>query len=161
MAFSVRPIALAIVLAATVSGSALAQPQPAPPPQQQPAQPQAAMACPQPGAANAETVVITKPDWVKHPDGNNVRDVYPPYALKGQKSDETTIDCAVADDGRLQNCRVLSDKKPGLGFERSAVKLAEFYRMAPLSSIPEYASLPDCIRKAGPPHVLIPMSWHP
>jgi protein TonB len=155
MGISARQMALAIAISATVSGSALAQAQP------QPAPPEAAAACPQPGAANAQVVVITKPDWVRRPDGDEVREAYPAMAFKEQKSDETTIDCTVSDDGRLANCRVLNDKRPGAGFDKSAMKLARIYRMAPLSSIPEYANLPDCFRKAGPPHVLIPMSWRP
>ena len=155
MISSLRLLALALASAAALSSSAFAQ-QPAQPP---PAQ--ASEACPPPGDANARIVVITKPTWVKRPDGDDVTHAYPPFALKQQKSDATTVDRAVADDGQLANCRVLSDKKPGLGFDKAALQLAKLYRMEPLSSVADFASLPDCIRKAGPPHVVLPMDWHP
>jgi protein TonB len=151
VASSFRLMVLAFTAAAAISSPALAQSSAA----------SDSAACPQPGAANAQTVIITKPKWVKTPDGDDVKDAYPPLALKQQRGDETMMDCSVADDGKLTDCRLLSDKKPGMGFDKAAIKLSKIFRMAPLASIPEYAALPDCIRKAGPPHVLIPMNWNP
>jgi hypothetical protein len=156
MAISVRQSALALAFATMVSGSALAQP--ASPPASASAPASSAVACPAPGA-KPETVVIAEPTWVRHPDSEEVFRAYPAFALKTQKDDQTTIDCAVSNDGELQNCTVVSDKKPGLGFDKASLGLAKLYKMTPPSSIPGYAGLPDCIRNAGPPHVRIDRNW--
>jgi hypothetical protein len=116
--------------------------------------------CPAPGSADAKVAVFPNPHWLRSPSNDDMVNAYPAMALRLHKSDETQMDCSVADDGKLENCKVLKDEKPGAGFDRASVKLSSSYRMAPLASLPEYTALPDCVRKAGPPHVVISVTWN-
>ncbi|HUO11404.1 MAG TPA: hypothetical protein VMU37_01480 [Caulobacteraceae bacterium] len=116
--------------------------------------------CPPPGSPDAKVVVFPNPHWLRSPSSDDMVNAYPPMALRLHKTDQTETDCTVADDGKLQSCKVLKDDKPGAGFDKASVKLSSAYRMAPLASLPEYTSLPDCARKSGPPHVVIPVTWN-
>ncbi len=147
MVFSVRTIALAAVSTAALSGVALAAD----------ANP-AAPGCPAPGSKDA-VAYIKNPKWIRQPNGDDVTKVYPPFAYREHKSDHTVVDCAVGDDGGLQDCTLLEDKRPRQGFDKATVSLTRLYRMSPLAEQPAYTGLPECVRKLGAPHVVIPMNW--
>jgi hypothetical protein len=85
--------------------------------------------------------------------------LFPPYELRQLKNDLVLMDCVVADSGRLQNCRILQDERPGKGFDQASLKLSKVYLMTPLAQNPEWNALPECVRKAGNPHIVMPVHW--
>ncbi len=145
---SVRSIAFAVVSTAVLSGPALAADASA-----------GSAACPAPDAKDAPVAYIKNPAWVHQPSGLDVTALYPPYAYKEHKRGHTTLDCAIADEGSLKDCTVVEDKKPGQGFDKAALNLAKLFKMPPLAAQPAYTGMPECIRKLGPPHVVIPINW--
>ncbi len=141
--------------AAAVSGLAFAADDPAP---AAPAAAASPAACPPPGSKDA-VAYIKNPKWIHQPSGDQVTQLYPPFAYKEHKSDRTLVDCAIAGDGHLQECSIVEDKKPGQGFDKAAIGLAKFYKTSPLAEQAAFTSLPDCIKQLGAPHVLLPMNW--
>ena len=152
MALSLRVIALALIAAAAASSSALAADAPAAPPS-------APAACPPPGSPDAQIAVITKPKWIHAPSSSDMVDLYPPFEFKQQKNGKAMMDCAVAEDGKLENCRILQEEPAGRGYGQASLKLSKIYRMTPLADFPDWTSLPECVRKAGHPHVVMPVAW--
>ncbi len=147
MPLSRSVIAIFVVAAAAVSGAALAADAPNSP-----------AGCPAPDAKDA-VAFIKNPKWVRQPSGDDVTHYYPPMSYREHKSDRTVVDCAITDDGALQDCTVVDDKRPGKGFDKATLSLTKLYKMPPLSTQAAYTSMPECIRKLGPPHVVIPMDW--
>jgi hypothetical protein len=145
-------IAAGLVAAAALSGTALAAdttPAPAP---------GAAANCPAAGSKDA-VAYIKNPKWLRHPSADDVQSAYPPHELKELKTDRTVVDCAISDDGGLQDCTVVDDQRPHLGFDAATLKLTKLYKMSPLAEQPAYTSMAECVRKLGAPHVVIPMDW--
>jgi hypothetical protein len=155
MTLSPRMIAAALAAAAGLSGSALAA-DTAPPASSAPA-PGAAPACPAPDSK--EVAFIKNPKWIKRPSSDDVQSAYPPHELKELKQDHTVVDCAISDDGGLQDCTVVEDQRPHLGFDSATLRLTKLYKTAPLAEQTAFTNMPECIRKLGAPHVVIPMDW--
>jgi protein TonB len=148
MTSSVRTIALGLAAFAALSSSALAADAPA----------GAAPGCPDPNAKD-QVAYIKNPKWQKMPGPDDVNKVFPPFALKGHKNDRVVMDCGIADDGSLKDCTVVEDKRPGLGFDKATLSLSKLYRMPPLAEQPAFTNMPECFRKLGAPHVVIPMDF--
>ncbi len=148
MLASVRLIVSALVSTAALSNSALAADASA-----------VSAACPAPEAKDAPVAYIKNPAWIHQPSGEDVTRVYPPYAYKEHKRGHTAVDCAIGDDGALKDCTVVEDQKPGQGFDKAALSLTKLFKMPPLASQAAYTGMPECIRKLGPPHVVIPINW--
>ena len=153
MALSLRLTALVLVSAAAVSSLALAADAPAPATSSAPA------TCPPPGSPDAQIAIITKPKWIHSPSSDDMVRLFPPFEYKNQKNGKTLMDCAVAENGKLENCRILQDEKPGHGYDQASLKLSKVYQMEPLASVPEWTSLSECVRKSGPPHIVMPVYW--
>ncbi len=156
MAYRPGLFALGLASAAAVSSLAFAADAPAP---ATAAAPAATGACPPPGSPDAQIAVITKPKWIHSPSSSDMVELYPHLEYTNQKNGKTLMDCAVADNGKLDNCRILQDEKPGRGYDKASLKLSKVYQMPPLATLPEWTSLPECVRKAGPPHVVMPVFW--
>ena len=149
MAFSRNLMVLAVVAAAVTASSAMAaDPAPAP----------AAAACPAPDNKDA-VAYIKNPKWLRRPSGEDVDKVYPPHEKREHKSGRTVMDCAIADNGTLESCSIIEDKRPGMGFDKAALSLAKLFKTPPLADQPAFNGLPECIRKLGAPHVVIPMDF--
>ncbi|HEX4096546.1 MAG TPA: hypothetical protein VHX64_07445 [Caulobacteraceae bacterium] len=116
-----------------------------------------ASACPAPDSK--DVAYIKNPKWLHHPSTDDVQNAYPPHELKELKTDHTVVDCGISDDGALQDCSVVEDQRPHLGFDSATLRLTKLYKMSPLAQQPAYTGLPDCVRKLGAPHVVIPMDW--
>lgn len=116
-----------------------------------------APACPAPDSK--DVAYIKNPKWLHHPSSDDVQDAYPPHELKELKTDHTVVDCAISDEGGLQDCNVIEDQRPHLGFDTATLKLMKLYKMSPLAQQPAFTGLPECVRKLGAPHVVIPMDW--
>ena len=155
MSLSLRLISLVLVSAACATGAAVAADAPASPP----AAAGAPAACPPPGSPDAQIAIITKPKWIHSPTSDDMVKLFPPFEYKNQKNGKTLMDCAVADNGKLENCRILQDEKPGHGYDQASLKLSKVYQMVPLDMVPEWTSLSECVRKSGPPHIVMPVVW--
>ena len=68
--------------------------------------------------------------WTRRPTGEEVRHV--PSEIRGVVG-RATLDCAVTTSGLLSDCRVTSDDSSGQGLSPVAIKLAPYFRAAPLS----------------------------
>ena len=60
---------------------------------------------------------------------------YPPQAKKEGKAGDATISCTVTDHSTLQDCKVLAEDPPGYGFGESALRIAQYFKMKPESTL--------------------------
>jgi TonB family protein len=72
-----------------------------------------------------------KPYWIEKPDGADMSSFYPARAARQDLNGRARIKCVVAADGRLAECRVLSESPPGEGFGAAAVALSSKFRLLP------------------------------
>jgi periplasmic protein TonB len=89
----------------------------------------AALAEPAPpatGPPDAQSV-ITKPIWVKGPDGWDYHWAY--SKLRSTKGGQAAVSCRVTERGTLDRCTLTAEDPPGLGFGAAALQLAGYYRM--------------------------------
>jgi len=92
--------------------------------------PSGAPAEPAASEAPAETpMVITRPDWVRRPNAEDMARYYPDGAQRMDVDGRATINCGVTRYGTLTDCTVLQETPEDMGFGAAAVKLAEFFRM--------------------------------
>jgi TonB family protein len=105
-------IALAIAAAAqTLAPSTLANP-----------------ASPPPTGARS---VVTSPEWLTRPAPFQIDQHYPAEAKRGGLGGRVVLSCGVNPDGRLDICRLLSERPAGAGFGEAAFELAGLYWMKP------------------------------
>ncbi len=88
-----------------------------------------------------------------------MKKAHPAHALREGKTDRVVMDCTIADDGTLRDCAVIEDKRPGFGFDKASLGLAKLFKMSPLDQQAAFTSLPECVRKLGAPHVVIPLDF--
>ncbi|MFO1012143.1 MAG: energy transducer TonB [Caulobacteraceae bacterium] len=92
----------------------------------------AALPPPAPSPSSAtEPAVITRPNWVKLPTGEDLARLYPPAAEATGLGGRATIVCWVTDGGALRDCEVVAEDPPGNGFGQAALGLAASFQMAP------------------------------
>jgi protein TonB len=75
--------------------------------------------------------VITNPDWLRKPNGDEMAQYYPPRAMDLGKEGTATIKCTVTAKGTVESCNVVSETPDGLGFGSAAVKLSRLFKMKP------------------------------
>jgi TonB family protein len=86
------------------------------------------------GPASAPVApLVTQPDWAIKPTAADLADVYPSEALKAGLGGSATIGCAVAADGRLADCKLVTEAPEQAGFGEAAMKLSERFQMKPMS----------------------------
>jgi TonB family protein len=78
-----------------------------------------------------EPVVISNPDWLHKPTGDELLAVWPLKAAQAGLGGKAMIKCIVTTTGLLRNCTVLSETPPGEGFGTAAVVLARTLLMKP------------------------------
>jgi TonB family protein len=83
-------------------------------------------------AAKPAPSVIVKPDWVTRPTGADFADLYPPEALKAGVGGAAVVGCSVSAQGRLTDCKVLTEAPAQAGFGPAALKLSERLAMKPM-----------------------------
>lgn len=84
---------------------------------------------PAPPAPPAPTI-ITNPQWLERPDGNDFADLYPQRALDRNRTGRVVLDCIVGANGRI-TCTVASEDPPGWGFGEASLRAARRFRMSP------------------------------
>ncbi|WP_233243384.1 MULTISPECIES: TonB family protein [unclassified Caulobacter] len=72
-----------------------------------------------------------KPDWLEKPTSQDMEWAYPAHADRHRVEGKAVIDCAVRPDGRLADCRVVSETPKGEDFGLAAVALSQKFRMLP------------------------------
>ena len=83
-----------------------------------------------PGNAQAKSVMITNPDWIRRPRANEM--VWPAAAYRARVQGSAEINCVVSLKGRLEHCVVLSEDPKGWGFGEAAIASAASFRMKPM-----------------------------
>jgi protein TonB len=85
-----------------------------------------------PEAIGAVNCATNGPDWRRLPiNAEDYMRAYPANALKERRPGRGVVDCAVAPNGKLQDCRVVLEEPAGSGFGDAALKLTRFYRFRP------------------------------
>ena len=87
-----------------------------------------------PGAADPaapKPSVITPPDWIRIPTGEQINREYPARALRNDVEGRATLRCKVMDAGTLTDCTVTSQTPSGYGFGNAALKLSRYFMMRP------------------------------
>lgn len=77
--------------------------------------------------------VVTKPIWIRRPDGTDIAAAYPAAAQSTGKSGRATLVCTVSDQGKLTDCDVTNETPTGWGFGTAALSLAPKFQMKPLA----------------------------
>ena len=85
----------------------------------------AAPTSPPPGAR------VSDPDWLQRPSAQSLDRHYPADARRKELEGSAAISCGVGVDGRLKDCRVVSEDPEGAGFGQAALALAWEFRMSP------------------------------
>jgi len=75
--------------------------------------------------------VVTQPDWVRKPNGEDVARYYPQGAQMKGLAGRATIECQVVAAGALSSCRVLEESPADEGFGEAALKLGPLFKMRP------------------------------
>lgn len=85
----------------------------------------------EPAAPVAAAPVITQPNWVSIPNGDQMARAYPDRAQAAGISGSATLRCLVRVDGGLNDCSVVSETPSGRGFGSAATRLSRYFRMSP------------------------------
>ena len=75
--------------------------------------------------------MITRPDWLRRPNADEVAQYYPPRASDLGKEGSAQITCTVTAKGTVENCMIDSETPDGLGFGSAALKLSRLFKMKP------------------------------
>lgn len=75
--------------------------------------------------------VITNPDWVRKPSGEQMMRAYPANAEARGVSGVANLSCLVKVDGTLTGCSVASETPGNQGFGRAALSLTRYFRLSP------------------------------
>lgn len=75
--------------------------------------------------------LVTNPDWLERPSGNDLARYYPPLAANLGVQGRAVIECRVDVDGRLYECVVVEEAPEGMGFGAATVNVARYFRMTP------------------------------
>ena len=92
------------------------------------------------------------PHWARLPGGHDFAAVYPWAAARQHISGHSTMRCSVTKEGMLENCMVVEETPPHLGFGAAELKLAAKFRMHPLTRGG---------RSVGGGVVTVPVGWRP
>ncbi|WP_411286808.1 energy transducer TonB [Phenylobacterium sp.] len=75
--------------------------------------------------------VITQPDWLRKPSGEDIARYYPERAQRMNVEGRATISCTVNARGSLDGCSVSSEEPSDQDFGPAALKLARLFKMRP------------------------------
>lgn len=75
---------------------------------------------------------ITDEDWIRTPSPTQLAGARPAAATKAGTGGKVLMDCLLAYDGTLKDCRVLTETPPGLGFAAAALGLTGAFQVQPM-----------------------------
>ncbi len=94
------------------------------------AEPPAVVAPPAPGV---RVSVITNPDWLRKPTGEEMMALYPQAAADNGVEGRALIRCTVSARGTLVDCFIVSEDPPGAGFGAAALAMTPSFLMRPMT----------------------------
>jgi TonB family protein len=77
--------------------------------------------------------VVTDPDWIETPNGNEFAAYYPPVAAMLGLGGRVVVHCQVSTSGTLDDCTIANEAPVGLGFGEATLKISQYFRMKPMS----------------------------
>lgn len=77
--------------------------------------------------------LITNPDWLRKPTGEDANRYYPDRASRMGVNGRAVISCEVTAQGILASCSVIEETPDDQGFGDAAVKLSRLFRMRPMT----------------------------
>ncbi len=83
------------------------------------------------GTAAQHPSVITNPDWLRRPTADEIGSVWPAQAMRQRLGGIARLKCEVDLQGLVQDCSVLSEDPPGMGFGGAALALAPKFLFRP------------------------------
>ena len=75
--------------------------------------------------------MITNPDWLRRPTGEDMARYYPDRAQRMGVGGRTTLSCAVTAKGTVEQCSVVAEDPPDQEFGSASLKLAKLFKMKP------------------------------
>jgi protein TonB len=75
--------------------------------------------------------VITNPDWLRRPSGEDMERYYPDRAARMDVTGKAVISCSVTAKGTLEGCSVVSETPADQDFGGSALRLSKLFKMKP------------------------------
>jgi len=75
--------------------------------------------------------VITSPQWISRPGGDQLARAYPDRAIDRGVQGSASLSCTVNANGTVSACGVVSETPGGYGFGRAAQDLSRYFRMSP------------------------------
>lgn len=84
-----------------------------------------------PATAAPRPSVVTNPDWLERPSGEDVAAMYPKLAMAMSVTGRAVVACQVDSYGALEACKVDNASPSGLGFGEAALALTGKFRMRP------------------------------
>jgi TonB family protein len=79
----------------------------------------------------ARASVITRPEWLEKPTGDDMERFFPAKARAASMSGRATITCTVTAEGLLKGCVATKETPEGYGFGEAAVSLGAIFRLKP------------------------------
>lgn len=77
-------------------------------------------------------VFVGETNWLRRPTPTQLADAWPAAARAAGATGKVLMDCLLAYDGGLKDCRVISETPPGMGFGAAALGLARLYQLQPM-----------------------------
>lgn len=94
--------------------------------------------------------MITDPDWVRLPTGEQFANFYPVRRGQPRVNGSAIMQCRVAVNGTLDDCIIVSESPAGAGFGAATLGLARFFQMHP--KLVNGEPVPEAL-------VSIPVNW--
>jgi protein TonB len=82
-------------------------------------------------AAPPRPSVITNPDWLRKPSGDDIARYYPGPAAQRGVEGRATISCSVTAKGTLENCTLVSEDPADYEFGSKALQMSKLFKMRP------------------------------
>jgi len=76
--------------------------------------------------------VITNPDWIRTPNGDDYARFYPDRASRMSIGGRVVLHCTVSGAGTL-DCSVSSEDPPDQEFGSAALKMSKLFKMRPMT----------------------------
>ena len=83
------------------------------------------------GITPPKAAVITNPTWLKRPSADDLGRAYPAAAMRAGVGGTAKVECRVSALGLLEQCQVIAENPPGLGFGAAALILTPYFAMRP------------------------------
>jgi protein TonB len=77
--------------------------------------------------------VVTNPDWVRKPTGEDLERYYPERAQRMNVEGRASISCTVNARGTLEGCSVSSEDPSDQGFGDAALRMSKLFKMKPMT----------------------------